>query len=154
MTSNLECFSLQLEKDGQKCTSIHGDLDHEARDRVVNEFREGKTRVLIATDVLSRGFDVQQVKTSLQTCTCSIGRLNAWHLLSSSNLSGHTAASLLQENTDMWMQEHRILQLEQDKIILMKSAFALTCSSQVKFVKIRGTWGHQIFHTTFILIIS
>lgn len=52
---------MQLEKDGQKCTSIHGDLDHDSRDRVVNEFREGKTRVLIATDVLSRGFDVQQV---------------------------------------------------------------------------------------------
>lgn len=54
---------LQLEKDGQKCTSIHGDLEHSARDRVVNEFREGKTRVLIATDVLSRGFDVQQAST-------------------------------------------------------------------------------------------
>lgn len=52
---------MQLEKDGQKCTSIHGDLDPAARDRVVNEFRDGKTRVLIATDVLSRGFDVQQV---------------------------------------------------------------------------------------------
>lgn len=50
-----------LEKDGYKCTSIHGDLDLAARDRVVGEFREGKTRVLIATDVLSRGFDVQQV---------------------------------------------------------------------------------------------
>lgn len=36
-------------------------MDHAVRDRVVNEFREGKTRVLIATDVLSRGFDVQQV---------------------------------------------------------------------------------------------
>jgi len=51
---------VQLEKDGYKCTSIHGDLDLAARDRVVGEFREGKTRVLIATDVLSRGFDVQQ----------------------------------------------------------------------------------------------
>ncbi len=33
----------------------------EARDKVVANFREGKTRVLIATDVLARGFDVQQV---------------------------------------------------------------------------------------------
>ena len=32
---------------------------------MVTEFREGKTRVLIATDVLSRGFDVQQVGRSL-----------------------------------------------------------------------------------------
>jgi hypothetical protein len=31
------------------------------RDAVVNEFREGVTKILIATDVLSRGFDVSQV---------------------------------------------------------------------------------------------
>ena len=51
-----------MEKDGFKCTSIQGDMDPGARDRVINEFRDGKTRVLIATDVLSRGFDVQQVQ--------------------------------------------------------------------------------------------
>jgi len=32
-----------------------------ARDRVVSEFRAGTTKVLISTDVLSRGFDVTQV---------------------------------------------------------------------------------------------
>jgi ATP-dependent RNA helicase DDX19/DBP5 len=46
---------------GYKCTSIQGDMEHEQRDRVVNEFRSGTTKVLIATDVLSRGFDVSQV---------------------------------------------------------------------------------------------
>ena len=55
---------MQLEHEGHKCTSISGELEMSARDRVVNEFREGKTRILIATDVLSRGFDVQQVSPS------------------------------------------------------------------------------------------
>ncbi|CAL5221233.1 g3385 [Coccomyxa viridis] len=50
-----------LEKAGHRCTSIRGDLDHQLRDRVVNEFRTGITKILIATDVLSRGFDVTQV---------------------------------------------------------------------------------------------
>ncbi len=53
--------ALQLEKAGHRCTSIRGDLDHQLRDRVVNEFRTGITKILIATDVLSRGFDVTQV---------------------------------------------------------------------------------------------
>lgn len=35
------------------------------RDAVVNEFREGVTKILIATDVLSRGFDVSQVGCAL-----------------------------------------------------------------------------------------
>lgn len=36
-------------------------MEHEDRDRVVREFREGQTKILISTDVLSRGFDVSQV---------------------------------------------------------------------------------------------
>ncbi len=39
-------------------------MDKAARDRVVQEFREGTTKVLISTDVLSRGFDVTQVRQS------------------------------------------------------------------------------------------
>ena len=50
-----------MEGEGHKCTSIDGGLEKEARDRVVREFREGTTKVLISTDVLSRGFDVTQV---------------------------------------------------------------------------------------------
>ena len=66
---------LQLEKAGHRCTSIRGDLDHQLRDRVVNEFRTGITKILIATDVLSRGFDVTRVMgspvASLTGLTCS-----------------------------------------------------------------------------------
>ena len=46
-----------LEASGNKCTSISGGASHEDRDRVIREFRDGTTKVLIATDVLSRGFD-------------------------------------------------------------------------------------------------
>lgn len=50
-----------MEQDGHKCTSIEGGMEKEARDRVVREFRDGTTKILISTDVLSRGFDVTQV---------------------------------------------------------------------------------------------
>ncbi|KAL3691292.1 hypothetical protein R1sor_004943 [Riccia sorocarpa] len=51
----------RLEEDGFKCTSIQGGLSHEERDRVIREFRSGETKILIATDVLARGFDQAQV---------------------------------------------------------------------------------------------
>lgn len=51
----------QMEKEGYKCTSIQGGMDHGDRDRVVQEFRDGITKILISTDVLARGFDVSQV---------------------------------------------------------------------------------------------
>ena len=51
----------EMEDEGHKCTSIEGSMEKGARDRVVREFRDGTTKILIATDVLSRGFDVTQV---------------------------------------------------------------------------------------------
>jgi ATP-dependent RNA helicase DDX19/DBP5 len=46
-----------LQAAGNVCTSISGGATHEDRDRVIREFRAGTTKILIATDVLSRGFD-------------------------------------------------------------------------------------------------
>ncbi|CAN0010543.1 unnamed protein product, partial [Phaeothamnion confervicola] len=40
---------------------MHGDMDQDQRDVVMREFRSGSTRVLITTDLLARGIDVQQV---------------------------------------------------------------------------------------------
>ena len=42
-------------------SSMHGDMDQAAREVVMKEFRSGSSRVLIATDLLARGIDVQQV---------------------------------------------------------------------------------------------
>ena len=41
--------------------TIHGDLQQSARDRVMRHFREGKTKVLVATDVVGRGIDVSTI---------------------------------------------------------------------------------------------
>ncbi|OMO84047.1 hypothetical protein COLO4_22258 [Corchorus olitorius] len=46
---------------GYDCTTIHGNLGVEDRDKIVKEFKDGLTQVLISTDLLSRGFDQQQV---------------------------------------------------------------------------------------------
>jgi len=42
-------------------SSMHGDMDQKERDLIMREFRSGSTRVLITTDLLARGIDVQQV---------------------------------------------------------------------------------------------
>nr|CDS27603.1 eukaryotic initiation factor 4A [Hymenolepis microstoma] len=40
---------------------IHGDMPQYERDNIMSQFRGGSTRVLISTDILARGIDVQQV---------------------------------------------------------------------------------------------
>jgi len=42
-------------------SSTHGDISQRERDVILNEFRTGSSRVLITTDLLARGIDVQQV---------------------------------------------------------------------------------------------
>merc|ERR1712166_1566652 len=41
--------------------AMHGEMPQKERDSVMDEFRDGKQRVLIATDVWARGLDVSQV---------------------------------------------------------------------------------------------
>jgi translation initiation factor 4A len=40
---------------------MHSDMSSEERRSVMKEFRDGKTRILLSTDLLSRGIDIQQV---------------------------------------------------------------------------------------------
>ncbi|KAF9072756.1 DEAD-domain-containing protein [Rhodocollybia butyracea] len=42
-------------------SAIHGDMDQKERNLIMTSFKTGSTRVLITTDLLARGIDVQQV---------------------------------------------------------------------------------------------
>merc|ERR1712045_899114 len=51
----------QLKKRDFTVSEMHADLDQKERELVMKEFRSGSSRVLISTDLLARGIDVQQV---------------------------------------------------------------------------------------------
>jgi len=51
----------QLTKRDFTVSVMHAELDQKERDLVMREFRSGSSRVLISTDLLARGIDVQQV---------------------------------------------------------------------------------------------
>ena len=59
-----ECDSVcrQLRQDGWPALAIHGDKQQRERDWVLAEFRSGKSPIMIATDVASRGIDVNNIK--------------------------------------------------------------------------------------------
>lgn len=42
-------------------SAMHGDMEQKDRDVIMKEFRSGSSRVLITTDLLARGIDVQQI---------------------------------------------------------------------------------------------
>ncbi|WP_287180658.1 DEAD/DEAH box helicase [Mesorhizobium sp.] len=47
-----------LERDGFKAAVIHGNKSQNARQKALNDFREGSVRILVATDIAARGIDV------------------------------------------------------------------------------------------------
>ena len=48
----------RLTEEDHSADAIHGDLRQSKRDRVINSFRKGVKRILIATDVAARGLDI------------------------------------------------------------------------------------------------
>jgi translation initiation factor 4A len=51
----------QMQQRDFTVSCMHGDMDQRERDIIMREFRSGSSRVLITTDLLARGIDVQQV---------------------------------------------------------------------------------------------
>ena len=50
-----------LDMRGISCAAIHGDIPQAVREKTLQKFREGKMRVLVATDVAARGLDIDDV---------------------------------------------------------------------------------------------
>ena len=78
-----------------KIAFIHGDLPQTNRDRVMQQFRDGQIRLLIATDVMGRGIDVSGISHIInydipEDCDDYVHRIGRTGRLSSTE--GHGAA--------------------------------------------------------------
>ena len=57
-----EKVAQKLQRSGFTADAIHGDLDQRTRERVLLAFREKKHRILVATDIASRGLDIPHIE--------------------------------------------------------------------------------------------
>ncbi|CAJ1329617.1 unnamed protein product, partial [Effrenium voratum] len=56
------CWDLEGDTElGMKAIELHGDLDQKQRDKALYSFKSGEVRVLVATDLASRGLDVRNI---------------------------------------------------------------------------------------------
>jgi len=58
-----KCDSLvqELQSRGYSADALHGDMNQNVRDKVMNKFRSGRIDILVATDVAARGLDVDEI---------------------------------------------------------------------------------------------
>merc|ERR1712166_329914 len=57
-----DTLTREMRTDGWPALCMHGDKKQEEREWVLKEFKEGKSPILVATDVASRGLDVKDIK--------------------------------------------------------------------------------------------
>jgi len=57
----VDILDQRLKSYGYPAEALHGDLSQAQRERVLTDFRKGKIKVLIATDVAARGLDIEDV---------------------------------------------------------------------------------------------
>ncbi len=55
-------LSMALTREGFNNRAMHSDLDQSERDKVMFEFRSGKTDILVATDIVARGIDIDDIQ--------------------------------------------------------------------------------------------
>ncbi|CAI8510640.1 unnamed protein product [Pichia kudriavzevii] len=52
---------MRMKQEGHAVSVLHGSLESSERDRLIDDFREGRSKVLITTNVLARGIDIPSV---------------------------------------------------------------------------------------------
>jgi superfamily II DNA/RNA helicase len=57
----VEWISEKLIEENFTITSVHGKMNSKERENIIKDFRDGKTRILITTDLLARGIDIDQI---------------------------------------------------------------------------------------------
>jgi len=54
-------LAARLARDGLACVAIHGNKSQAARTRALSDFKQGRVRVLVATDIAARGLDISEL---------------------------------------------------------------------------------------------
>lgn len=58
---NVKQLSNELKRSGLSIEEIHSDLDQVAREQALLDFKSGRIKILVATDILSRGIDIEDI---------------------------------------------------------------------------------------------
>ncbi len=61
MKRDAEKLSRQLQRDGFEVAALHGDRSQSERTQALDDFKAGKIRLLVATEVAARGIDIDQL---------------------------------------------------------------------------------------------
>jgi superfamily II DNA/RNA helicase len=88
-----EFLTKKMLDEGFTLEYIHGDMEVSERKKRMDDFREGNVRILIATDILARGIDVQTVSVVINY-EMPMSRENYFHRIGRSGRFGRKGLSI------------------------------------------------------------
>ncbi len=59
--NDVDTITRELNRVGIECAAMHSDKDQQERNELLRSFKSGKIKILIATDILSRGIDIDSL---------------------------------------------------------------------------------------------
>ena len=104
-----ETLSHLMQKRGFHAEALHGDLSQNQRDRVLDGFKKGKFKFLVATDVAARGLDIDDV-SHVFNYDLPREQENYIHRIGRTARAGKPGKAITfitpQETRDLWAVEH------------------------------------------------
>ncbi|KAJ2324404.1 RNA helicase [Coemansia sp. RSA 2681] len=91
--AKVDWLTRQMEDANFTVAAMHGDMLQKERDAIMTKFRQGASRVLIATDIWARGIDVQQVSLVINYDMCT-NRENYIHRIGRSGRFGRKGVAI------------------------------------------------------------
>jgi len=82
-----------LNKTGIDCEAIHGNKTQNARQRALNNFKLGKTHVIIATDIAARGIDISNLEIVINYDLPDVAETYV-HRIGRTGRAGHSGTAL------------------------------------------------------------
>uniref|UniRef100_A0A1I8IM92 RNA helicase n=1 Tax=Macrostomum lignano TaxID=282301 RepID=A0A1I8IM92_9PLAT len=132
----------QLQRHGYSVLAIHGDKQQADRERVLSQFKSGQAQILVATDVASRGLDIDDIAAvvnvdfpnQLEDYIHRIGRTARSH-------KSGTSYSFI-TNKHMKLAKELISILQQAKQEVNPKLFNL-CGASQDFMRAKGQHGRR-----------
>ena len=129
-----------LSRKGHRAEALHGDMSQAARNKAVRNLRQGRTRLLVATDVAARGLDVQGISHVINFDLPQVSE-DYIHRIGRTGRAGSsgTAISLVSEGVDVArlidIQKHLGKDLPREEISGLEPSRILRIQAKPKSAK-------------------
>ena len=110
-----DALAKTLSNDGHKVSALHGDMTQHHRRRTVENMRRGKFKLLVATDVASRGLDIRGISHVINYDLPMVSE-DYIHRIGRTGRGGSTGDAISLVNADDWSKMFAIEKMAGEKV--------------------------------------